>query len=978
MTPNQKPEHRTAADALSIFRSAPTADATTRRVEPTLAQRLGDGETFALSFSGQGFPWLETLTTCVSAGVDARVRTLLAEAQQRLAPVADRLAGQRPDGFDPIGWAESAGAAAAAAASADPVADPDSADGGAAASGPVSLPGLPDLDAPAISVPGIVAAQIAVLDLLSLQGIKAADAAAAIGHSQGVLGVAAAQNPERAGDVLALAEIIGVAVARQGRVSGMTAVKESSSSQGTNVAGVSYPMMSVNGATAEQVQPLLAGDAFIGLRNNRKTVVVVGTPADLRATETNLERAAKKDAAELADKLRGGSPFTPTCSPLRISAGFHHPAMAPAVEEAVELAAAIGIDEAFARPLAEKTLTEAVDWPADVAAVIDGTEASAQWVLEMGPGTGMSPLTRALLQGTGVGVITVAVDQGQAELFEPGSAPAAPATWDVYAPRLVTRDGRARVETKFTDATGRSPILLGGMTPTTVDPAIVAAAANAGFWAELAGGGQVTPEIFNENVARLHELLDEGASAQFNTMFLDPYLWGMHIGSRRLVQRAVAAGRPIDGVTVSAGIPETDEAVSLVRELRAGGIPHVSFKPGTVKQIKQVLAIADALAEDAELSDVPVIIQVEGGRAGGHHSWEELDDLLIATYADIRARDNAVLSVGGGIGRPEQAAEYLLGRWSEKHGYPAMPVDSIIIGTAAMAAKESTASSGVKKMLVETKGTDAWVPAGGAEEGMASGRSQLGADIHEIDNAAARAGRLLDEVANDAEAVAERREEIIAAINGTAKPYFGDVEGMTYREVLDRYVEQSAPDGEFLDPSWAARFSLILDRFEARLSDADDGEFDSVRTASGAETTPAAVAEMAAAYDLDQPLHPADVTHFLTEACRTPGKPVAFVPVIDAEVRRWWRSDSLWQAHDERYDADGVCIIPGTAAVAGITAADVPVAEILGSFEEAAADELAGQAKHAESADVLGSVERVLGAPVIRWAGRQQANPAQW
>src|SRR5699024_8543356 len=211
----------------------------------------------------------------------------------------------------------------------------------------------------------------------------------------------------------------------------------------------------------------------------------------------------------------------------------------------------------------------------------------------------------------------------------------------------------------------------------------------------------------------------------------------------------------------------------------------------------------------------------------------------------------------------------------------------------------------------------------------------LGADIHEIDNAAARAGRLLDEVANDAEAVAERREEIIAAINGTAKPYFGDVEGMTYREVLDRYVELSAPDGEFLDPSWAARFSLILDRFEARLSDADDGEFDSIRTASGAETTPAAVNEMAAAYDLDQPLHPADVTHFLTEACRTPGKPVAFVPVIDAEVRRWWRSDSLWQAHDERYDADGVCIIPGTAAVAGITAADVPVAEILGSFEQA-------------------------------------------
>ena len=61
-------------------------------------------------------------------------------------------------------------------------------------------------------------------------------------------------------------------------------------------------------------------------------------------------------------------------------------------------------------------------------------------------------------------------------------------------------------------------------------------------------------------------------------------------------------------------------------------------------------------------------------------------------------------------------------------------------------------------------------------------------------------------------------------------------------------------------------------------------------------------------------LHPADVPFFVT-LCKTLGKPVNFVPVIDKDVRRWWRSDSLWQAHDARYDADQVCIIPGTAAV---------------------------------------------------------------
>jgi len=53
----------------------------------------------------------------------------------------------------------------------------------------------------------------------------------------------------------------------------------------------------------------------------------------------------------------------------------------------------------------------------------------------------------------------------------------------------------------------------------------------------------------------------------------------------------------------------------------------------------------------------------------------------------------------------------------------------------------------VKQMLVETSGTDHWIRAGKANGGMASSRSQLGADIHEIDNAASRCGRLLDEVA---------------------------------------------------------------------------------------------------------------------------------------------------------------------------------------------------------------------------------------
>ncbi len=97
-----------------------------------------------------------------------------------------------------------------------------------------------------------------------------------------------------------------------------------------------------------------------------------------------------------------------------------------------------------------------------------------------------------------------------------------------------------------------------------------------------------------------------------------------------------------------------------------------------------------------------------------------------------------------------------------------MPVDGILVGTAAMATPGGHHLAGGQADAGRHRGTDHWIGAGKAQGGMASGRSQLGADIHEIDNAASRCGRLLDEVAGDAEAVAARRDEIIAAMADTA------------------------------------------------------------------------------------------------------------------------------------------------------------------------------------------------------------------
>src|SRR5699024_10568359 len=86
--------------------------------------------------------------------------------------------------------------------------------------------------------------------------------------------------------------------------------------------------------------------------------------------------------------------------------------------------------------------------------------------------------------------------------------------------------------------------------------------------------------------------------------------------------------------------------------------------------------------------------------------------------------------------------------------------------------------------------------------------------------------------------------------------------------------------------------------------------------------------------------------------------------------------DSLWQAHDERYTAEQVGIIPGTTAVAGITKANEPVAELLARFE-AAAVEQALQSEDTEKAELANSaLELVLAAPSVEWAGRQRPRGA--
>ncbi|RUP01370.1 MAG: DUF1729 domain-containing protein [Mycobacterium sp.] len=929
-----------------------------------LVDRLTAGEPYAVAFGGQGSAWLETLEELVSgAGIESELAELVGEVQLLLEPVAKELVVVRPIGFEPLQWVR-------ALAAED------------------TVPSEKHLTSAAVSIPGVLLTQVAAVRALARQGMDLIETppVALAGHSQGVLAVEALKaGGTRDVELLAMAQLVGAAgtlVARR---------------RGISVLGDRPPMVSVTNADPERISQLL--DEFaqdvrtvlppvLSIRNGRRSVVITGTPEQLSRFELYCQQISEKEEADRKNKLRGGDVFAPVFDPVKVEVGFHTPRLSDGIDIVGGWAEKVGLDVALAREMAEAILVRKVDWVDEITKVND---AGARWILDLGPGDILTRLTAPVIRGLGIGIVPAATRGGQRNLFTVGATPEVARAWSSYAPTVVRLpDGRVKLSTKFTRLTGRSPILLAGMTPTTVDAKIVAAAANAGHWAELAGGGQVTEEIFAARVAELSQLLEPGRTYQFNALFLDPYLWKLQLGGKRLVQKARQSGAAIDGVVVSAGIPDLEEAVELIEELNDIGISHVVFKPGTIEQIRSVIRIA------TEVPTRPVIMHIEGGRAGGHHSWEDLDDLLLATYSELRSRSNITVCVGGGIGTPERAADYLSGRWAQDYGFPLMPIDGILVGTAAMATLESTTSPSVKKMLVETGGTDQWIGAGKAQGGMASSRSQLGADIHEIDNSASRCGQLLDEVAGDADAVAERRDEIIAAMAKTAKPYFGDVGDMTYLQWLRRYVElaigegnstadTAAPGSPWLADTWRERFAEMLKRAEARLHAKDFGPIETqFGDAALLEDPERAITTLVTHYPDAETvqLHPADVPFFIS-LCKTLGKPVNFVPVIDKDVRRWWRSDSLWQAHDARYDADQVCIIPGPAAVAGITRLDEPVGELLDRFEQAAIDEVLGSgaepqdvtARRLGRADIRGPLAVVLDAPDVLWAGRTTINP---
>lgn len=896
---------------------------------------------YALVFAGQGSAWRAALDQSLAMPqAGARIRAVYEDARELTHPIALPLLTHAPGAqarLDEIFAGNS-------------VDDPRDREAG-------------------VSVPGITLAQLGAL--LDVEGTsldtRAHAPSAFLGHSQGVLGAALAEafvadDDEQVRRVIALSFLIG------------HAAQSVTLRQGANALAARTPMLSVRGVPAQYLDSDTVHRAVI---NDGEAIVFSGKPTDLEAFEEIVVSRIRDFNDGLEARRYGGTAIEARFDFLPVGAPFHSPLLEDALDLTMEWvdqlnAAGEDIDVDWARSIARAILVDQADWVSQLeAARADGVK----WFLDLGPSDMVTRMSRTLLAGSGSAMINAGTREARTDLDTPGFEVDEPVSWDSFAPTLVTLpDGRTVVDTAFTRLTGRSPIVLPAMTPTTVYPEIVAAAANAGNWAEMAGGGQYSEEVFTENKDGLKKLLDPGRASGFNGMFFDRYMWNLQFGVNRIVPKARHNGAPIDSVTIAAGIPEPDEADELINQLLADGFTYLCFKPGTVDQIHAVLDIADAHP------DITFIMQVEDGHAGGHHSWVNLDDLLLDTYPRTRATSNVVLVVGGGIGTPERAAEYITGTWSAPYGRPAMPVDAVMLGTATMAVKEARTSPQVKQVLKDTPGVQeggGWVGRGESKGGITSGLSHLDADMHEIENSSSRASRLIHELDGDLETINARRDELISALEKTAKPYFGDVHEMTYAEWITRMISLSYPYG---DPTWQDRVYDLFHRIEGRLTDADYGDVETLfPSISNIDDGEAALKKLLDAYPQAKTLYVgASDSAWFVQLCRKYHKPMPFVPILDADLARWWGTDTLWQSHDERFDADAVRIIPGPLSVAGIDRIDEPIGDMFARYEAAVVDAIDAEPVpvYSRFRDAESAHEFVRQTPNMEWNGNLVANPA--
>ncbi|PWY87433.1 beta subunit of fatty acid synthase [Aspergillus heteromorphus CBS 117.55] len=521
---------------------------------------------------------------------------------------------------------------------------------------------------------------------------------------------------------------------------------------------------------------------------------------------------------------------------------------------------------------------------------------------------------------------------------------------ETYKPRL-TRDASngAIVQTKFTELLGLPPIMVAGMTPTTVPWDFVSATMNAGYHIELAGGGYYNKVAMEEAINKIVHNGVPGRGVTCNIIYASPNSVRWQIP---MLQELRAKGVPIDGIAIGAGVPSVDVANEYIETL---GLRHIAFKPGSAEAIQQVIDIA------RENMSFPIMLQWTGGRGGGHHSYEDFHEPILEMYARIRSCKNIILVAGSGFGGADDTLPYLTGEWTKAFNAASlMPFDGILLGSRVMTVKEAHTSIEAKQLIVDIPGVDDAVwdqtytrPTGG----IITVRSEMGEPIHKIATRGvlfwAEMDRTVFSIADKTARVAflqENRQRVIDGLNKDfQKVWFGrDANGnacelseMTLAGVVKRmaellYVKHQA---RWVHHSLQQLSFDFLQWVEDVVSDSTDVSTPRFWLSVEQIHEPfLAIEKFLTSYPkaVSQLMDTPSIQMFL-HLCRRRGqKPVPFIPVLDEEFEVWFKKDSLWQSEDVQavpsQDVGRTCILHGPVAAKHTKMADEPIKNLLDSI----------------------------------------------
>ncbi|KAJ2549379.1 fatty acid synthase alpha subunit Lsd1, partial [Coemansia sp. RSA 1933] len=341
----------------------------------------------------------------------------------------------------------------------------------------------------------------------------------------------------------------------------------------------------------------------------------------------------------------------------------------------------IRTEENLAHYLLESMCVLPVDWPLAVRSTC------ATHVVDFGPGGagGFGDISFRIVEGRGVALVCASMFSDsnrrapvapKADLYKVDAASLKKACdWArEYGPRLVRTetDGKIHIDTAMSRLLGKPPVMVAGMTPSTVSDVFVSAVMRAGYHIELSGGGHFSEPMLRDKVDKILKAVDPGLGVSINSIYVNPFLWNIQYPA---IQRMRREGIPMEGLCIGAGVPSYDVCNEIIATIHEVGFRHIGLKPSSVATIRLVIKIAQANP------DFPILMQWTGGRAGGHHSFEDFHQPILETYSAVRAQKNIVLVAGSGFGGVDDTLPYLTGEWSKRFDCAPMPFDGCLFAS---------------------------------------------------------------------------------------------------------------------------------------------------------------------------------------------------------------------------------------------------------------------------------------------------------